>query len=195
VTKPIHWAVLRQRVRRLLQASWATAELRRLASVDGLTQIANRHTFDKRLHAEWIRACNSGLSLSLILCDIDFFKAYNDTYGHQMGDECLKRVAAWLQEAAQRPADIAARYGGEEFAILLPATDQAIAQTIAERLRITIEAAAIPHRASLFQCITISLGVASMAPSSISKPTQLVAEADKALYHAKAQGRNRVTVR
>lgn len=128
------------------------------------------------------------------MCDIDFFKPYNDTYGHQMGDDCLKQVAVHLQSEAQRPADVVARYGGEEFAILLPNTERAIAQSIAERLLSTIEAAAIPHRVSPFQYVTASFGVSSITPSLLNAPAQLITEADRALYDAKAKGRNQVSV-
>lgn len=200
VTKPIHWAVLRQRVSRILQTSWAmmqleraNQELRRLAAIDGLTQVANRRSFDECLDYEWRQLARIQAPLALILCDIDFFKAYNDTYGHQEGDRCLKRVAYILKEAVQRPADLVARYGGEEFAIILPHTDLQGALYIAEKIHQVIQRQNIPHSGSpISACVTLSLGVASLTPQPHQLPDFLVAQADKALYQAKVEGRDRI---
>lgn len=135
--------------------------------------------------------------LSLIMVDIDFFKVFNDTYGHQAGDDCLKRVAAALRDALKRPADIVARYGGEEFAAVLPDTDLDGAVVVAEAMRLDVEALGISHNKSAYlskvsNYVTISLGVASIIPNEASSPERLVSMADNALYKAKEEGRNRV---
>jgi diguanylate cyclase (GGDEF)-like protein len=203
VTKPIHWAVLRQRVRRLIQQSHlykeleaANQKLRRLASLDGLTQVANRRLFDERFEKEWLRLAREQASLSLIMCDVDFFKAYNDTYGHQAGDECLQQVARAITESVRRPADLVARYGGEEFAVILPNTESAGAVLVAESIRKRVQALAIVHATSTAsKYITLSLGVASVIPLPSSLSATLILAADKALYQAKASGRDAVVLR
>jgi diguanylate cyclase (GGDEF)-like protein len=207
VTKPIHWAVLRQRVRRLLQQSKlqyqlevANQKLQRLASIDGLTQIANRRCFDEHLEYEWQRAArsqsrvlNGSASLSLILCDVDFFKQYNDTYGHQAGDRCLQQIAEVIAKSIKRPADLAARYGGEEFAILLPETHSLGAGWVAAQIVAKVQSLAIPHASSPTGCVTLSAGVATVDSCLGSNVQQLVALADIALYQAKQAGRNQVS--
>lgn len=173
----------------------ANKELEQLASMDGLTQIANRRIFDERLEKEWFRARRDSRPLSLILCDIDFFKRYNDHYGHQMGDECLKAVAATINECVHRPADLAARYGGEEFCILLPNTDSRGAYQLAETIRTDIQGLQWEHQGSaVSNWVTLSLGVATVFPSSNGdiNTVSLVKAADRALYEAKKSGRNRV---
>jgi diguanylate cyclase (GGDEF)-like protein len=198
VTKPVHWAVLRQRVRRLIQQAQlqqqlkaANRELRRQALVDGLTQVGNRRRFDDYLSQEWRRMQREQLPLSLILCDIDCFKPYNDTYGHLAGDRCLQQVAKVIQETIRRPADFVARYGGEEFAVILPHTNQEGAVYIAETLCGKVKALAIPHSQSLVnRYVTISAGVVSILPSPDSSVEFLITAADKALYQAKNAGRN-----
>lgn len=173
------------------QLEAANGELQRLAAFDGLTQVPNRRRFDEYLHQEWHRLLGEQATLSLILADIDFFKSYNDTYGHVAGDECLRRVAQTISQVANRSTDLVARYGGEEFAIILPNTLLAGAMTVAERVRLAVEQLRIPHRNSLVhEHITLSLGVTSMLPSAATNPAQLVAAADQALYQAKQQGRN-----
>lgn len=173
------------------QLEAAKGELERLAIADGLTQIANRRHFNNTLAAEWTRLSREAQPLALILCDIDDFKAYNDTYGHVAGDACLQRVAAVLQEAARRPADLAARYGGEEFAIVLPNTTLDGAVAIAESVRSQLWHCQIPHRASrASDRLTLSLGVASAVPQPGSSPEHLLKAADWALYQAKLRGRN-----
>lgn len=201
VTKPIHWAVLRQRVRRLIQQfqlyqqlEAANFKLQRLATLDGLTQVANRRRFDEYFQQEWRRMAREKLPLSLILCDIDFFKVYNDTYGHQAGDSCLQQVAVAISRATKRPADLVARYGGEEFVVVLPNTPSFGAFKVAEDIRLGVKALDIFHSRSQEMRVTLSLGVASTVPVPKSSPARLVAEADKALYQAKAQGRNRTVV-
>jgi diguanylate cyclase (GGDEF)-like protein len=199
ITKPVHWAVLRQRLRRLIQQTQlqtkleaANRELQRLASMDGLTQLANRRRFDEYLQQEWQRMLREQLPLSLILCDIDYFKPYNDTYGHQAGDRCLQQVARTLQTAVRRPADLIARYGGEELAIILPNTQPSGAAHIAQAICTAIKNLAIPHASStVHACITISAGAAGIIPPFDLTPEDLIAAADRALYQAKAEGRDR----
>ncbi|MBF2001596.1 MAG: diguanylate cyclase [Synechococcales cyanobacterium M58_A2018_015] len=169
----------------------ANQELERLAFVDGLTQVANRRYFDDRLHQEWWRLRRLQMPLSLILCDVDFFKQYNDTYGHQTGDRCLQQVALALQQSVKRPADVVARYGGEEFAIILPNTPPAGALHVARRIQTAIQELKLPHSSSQVSTqVSLSLGVASIIPRPGSSMAQLVATADRALYQAKTQGRN-----
>ncbi|MCT7948958.1 PleD family two-component system response regulator [Ancylothrix sp. C2] len=200
ITKPIHWPVLRQRVRRLIEQNhlyqkleFANQQLQRLALIDGLTQVANRRRFDEYLEREWFRQARERSCLSLILCDVDFFKAYNDTYGHQAGDECLRLVARAIAQEVKRSADLVARYGGEEFAVILPNTDAVGAVYVAENIRIQIEALAIPHATSTVRDrVTLSLGVTSLIPESENEPAMILSLADKALYQAKASGRNQL---
>ena len=182
---------LRQSQRELAQAN---IQLQKLAALDSLTGIANRRRFDEMVQLEWQRGQRDKQPLTLLLCDVDFFKRYNDSFGHQAGDLCLKKVAAVLTEHLKRPADLAARYGGEEFAIVLPETELAGALVVAEACRRHLEALAIenPHADNEFSCVTMSIGVASVVPSPASTLEQLIAQADRALYAAKHAGRNRV---
>jgi diguanylate cyclase (GGDEF)-like protein/PAS domain S-box-containing protein len=164
-------------------------ELERLARTDPLTGIGNRRRFDEHLQAEVARAPRSSEPLSLLLCDVDFFKAYNDRYGHQQGDACLAQVARALEGVIRRPADLAARYGGEEFALVLPGTSAEGARSRAEHVRAAVRELAIPHEASPGRDrVTISVGVATV--SGAWTPSQIVALADRALYEAKAAGRD-----
>lgn len=178
------------------QLALANQELQNLASLDGLTKIANRRRFDEVLTQEWQRLIVEPIRLSLILCDIDCFKAYNDTYGHQAGDACLQQVATAIRDACRNfPPErvyFVARYGGEEFAVILPNTDVYDAIAVAEEIRRQVKTLAIPHQQS-FVCeyITLSFGVAS-ADATKALPEMLIAAADKALYEAKSQGRDRV---
>jgi len=177
------------------QLEAANQELQYLAGSDGLTQIANRRRFDTCLDQEWRRMAREQAPLSLILCDVDFFKSYNDTYGHQAGDDCLRQVARAITGSVRRPADLVARYGGEEFAVILPNTNAEGAIHIAEKVRSEVKALEIANANSqINNCLTLSLGVASTLPCYESSPVILISEADKALYQAKAQGRDRVVL-
>ncbi|MGD2181494.1 diguanylate cyclase domain-containing protein [Lusitaniella coriacea] len=169
----------------------ANQKLQRLATVDSLTQVANRLHFDQSLRDEWCRLTKEGLPIALILCDVDYFKFYNDTYGHQAGDACLQKVARTICRALKAPNHLAARYGGEEFAIILPAIAGDEAFQIAETIRLEIERLQIPHGKSLAsEFVTLSLGVASTVPKDGFSPEVLIGVADLALYEAKNQGRN-----
>ena len=200
VTKPIDFPVALARIRThlllrqmVLALEEANQKLERLSFLDGLTNIANRRRFDEFLQIEWRRAVREAAPLSVILADIDFFKAYNDTYGHEAGDEILKKVAGALAATVNRPADLVARYGGEEFIVALPGTDAAGALVLAERLRAAVEALAVAHSTSRAAAhVTISVGVATTIPERGAAPEALVAAADQALYEAKHDGRNRV---
>lgn len=170
-------------------------ELWRLSYLDGLTGVANRRHFEDTLDQEWNRAAREGKPLSLVMCDIDFFKAYNDTCGHQSGDDCLKKVARALSGILKRPGDLVARYGGEEFVIILPGADAKSAVFVIEELRSGVEALEIAHPNSpVCGCVTVSLGVASIIPVRKSSSAELIAAADQALYEAKKEGRNQVKI-
>jgi diguanylate cyclase (GGDEF)-like protein len=169
-------------------------DLERLSALDTLTQIANRRRFDAVLRQEWRRAVRDESQVSLLFCDIDYFKRFNDSYGHQAGDECLIRVAQSMEETLNRPADLVARYGGEEFIALLVDTDPEGARMLADRMRSSVEELQIDHRASeVGPFLTVSLGVATVVPNPTLRPEDLVDLADRALYAAKAGGRNRVS--
>lgn len=169
----------------------ANQRLRQLAVSDGLTKLANRRRFDEYLHQEWYSLVETGITLSLIMCDIDYFKAYNDNYGHLAGDLCLQQVANAIGRAVSGSADLAARYGGEEFAVILPNTDEAGAVRVAERIGMAISELKMTHVKSPSSYVTLSLGVASMIPTPELSPEALVAAADRALYQAKRTGRAR----
>lgn len=165
--------------------------LQHLSTIDGLTGISNRRTFDDRLEMEWNRGLRNSAPLSLLMLDIDYFKAYNDTYGHQGGDGCLKQIASVIQETLGRSTDLLCRYGGEEFCVILPETDDAGADIVGEKIRMAIEALKIPHSGSkINRWVTISVGAATMVPSVYTSYMNLVSNADKAVYKAKFDGRN-----
>ena len=169
--------------------------LRDLSYQDGLTGIANRRRFDEKLEQEWRRAARDRQPLTLVMVDIDFFKNYNDLYGHPAGDECLKKIAQVMQHNAARPGDLAARYGGEEFTVILPNTGLPGAETVGEEIRAEVEALELPHaQSSVNPWVTVSVGVASVVPHNGDNFDFLVEGADRALYKAKQQGRNRVVV-
>jgi diguanylate cyclase (GGDEF)-like protein len=168
-------------------------ESKRLSGADPLTRLANRRLFDETLEKEWERAVRGRQPLSIIMADIDRFKAHNDTYGHQAGDECIRQVAAVLKRGVRRPTDLVARYGGEEFAMILPGADIAGAAAVAERMRREVEGIKLAHVKNVVgHDVTISLGVSSIVPDAQASPDALVAAADEALYRAKAVGRNQV---
>jgi diguanylate cyclase (GGDEF)-like protein len=179
----------RQRVELALRQ--ANLELERLASLDSLTQIPNRRRFDEYLSVEWRLAQRDQTCLSLILCDVDCFKAYNDCYGHQAGDICLQHVAQTIYQALHSPADLVARYGGEEFAIILPHTNLEGAIWVAEAIRTAIVSLQIAHdRSHVSPHLTVSLGIWSQIPDATQTSELGVVAADAALYAAKAAGRN-----
>ncbi|HEY9861302.1 MAG TPA: EAL domain-containing protein [Candidatus Obscuribacterales bacterium] len=173
------------------QLQQANQELQRLASSDGLTQVANRRCFDEFLAQEWQRSAREQSPLSMILCDVDCFKLYNDTYGHLAGDDALRQVAQAIAQAVKRPADLVARYGGEEFAVILPNTDAAGAAIVAAQMQANVRALQIPHASSqVAEFVTLSLGVATTIPHHQFSSATLIVAADQGLYRAKAQGRN-----
>ena len=193
LTNPLVMAIKQAELYQQLEA--ANQKLQQLASIDSLTQIPNRRSFDEVLEREWQRLQREQAPLSLILCDMDFFKNYNDTYGHQSGDDCLKEVAKILQQAAQRPGDLAARYGGEEFALVLPNTDTAGAVYVAETILSSIRTKNLIHESSkISSYLTLSLGIATIIPQSSSSLKWVIAKADEALYRAKLTGRDRYVI-
>ena len=172
----------------------AVENLKELSTIDGLTEIANRRFFDEYSEKEWKRAQRDKKSFSVIMIDLDSFKLYNDTYGHQQGDLCLKKVAAVIKGAMKRPADLAARYGGEEFVLVLPETDKDGACRLAENLRQEVEALKVEHKNNSYgKWVTTSLGVATEIVGPTKLFGDLLAKADKALYQAKDSGRNRMS--
>jgi diguanylate cyclase (GGDEF)-like protein len=189
----------------LLELQETQVALQDLADTDQLTQIANRRHFDREFKVEWRRAMREKTPISLLLIDVDFFKKYNDTYGHQAGDVCLKQIADCLASVTHRPADLASRYGGEEFSILLPVTKQKDATMLAERLRRKVEALKIEHSVTDLGIVTISIGVSCCEPAwdftgktpdeeqKVIFPAMLLTAADNALYVSKEQGRNRIS--
>ncbi|HEY9881924.1 MAG TPA: diguanylate cyclase [Leptolyngbyaceae cyanobacterium] len=177
------------------ELSQATHLLEGLVNTDGLTRIANRRCFDDRLEQEWLRLCREKKPLSILLFDVDYFKRYNDCYGHQLGDDCLIKIAQATQQVVQRPPDLMARYGGEEFVALLPDTPLKGAIAVAENIHRAIWALTIPHQDSeVSDRITISLGIATEVPTAQRSAANLVHQADQALYRAKQQGRNQSAV-
>lgn len=207
--KPVSEIVLRAKVRamqRIAQMRYsllvltrkldeANRELTRLSAADGLTGIANRRCFDETLQREWRRAMRANTTMALLVADVDHFKQFNDGYGHQLGDDCLKNVAQVLESCLHRPTDLVARYGGEEFAVVMPETDAAGATQVAEVMRAAVQAAQIEHAFStIAPVITVSIGVAAAQPSRLDDngPRMLLQQADQALYQAKREGRNRI---
>lgn len=170
----------------------SNVELQKLSSLDGLTGIANRRSFDEFINKECLRSARENTTLSLILIDIDFFKPYNDNYGHLAGDGCLRKVATALDEMVHRPADLVARYGGEEFGVVLPNTTIEGAEKLAEKLCEKIRSLKIPHEFSeVTGHITISMGITSGVACESTSPSDLILSADEALYRAKETGRDR----
>ncbi|BAQ61185.1 serine/threonine protein kinase PrkC [Geminocystis sp. NIES-3708] len=188
-----HRTLEKEVLRRTDELRKANQQLSRLANLDGLTQVANRRHFDNYLQKEWQRHLRQNKHLSLILIDIDYFKPYNDLYGHQKGDDCLIKVAQTISSVIQRPTDLFARYGGEEFAIILPETPPMGAFTVAQSVKDAINELQIIHeQSSVNKYVTLSIGFVSLIPTSQLTPENLITKTDLALYQAKNEGRNRI---
>ena len=193
ISKPVNPAVVRARVKTHLTLKLQSDVMRRLVFLDGLTGAYNRRYFDQQLGVESARALRSGSPLSLIMLDVDFFKRYNDRYGHQAGDDCLRKIALTLKESLRRPADLVARYGGEEFACILPDTGFEMAMGIATELGQSIRHLGLAHADSdAAAVVTASLGVASWSADAKGNIHQLLAVSDAQLYLAKKNGRAQV---
>jgi diguanylate cyclase (GGDEF)-like protein len=193
IAKPINPDVVRARVKTHLTLKFQSDLLRRLVFLDGLTGVFNRRYFDQQIQTEWSRSLRSNEPLSLILLDVDFFKLFNDQYGHQAGDDALRRIALTLKAGLRRPADLVARFGGEEFACVLPETSHEDAMDISKRLESAVRALGIPHAlSSCADVITISVGLATRVINTGTEAVDLISLADKMLYEAKHSGRARV---
>jgi diguanylate cyclase (GGDEF)-like protein len=193
ITRPFSIPIIRARVRIHLELKRYRDFLENLVATDGLTGIPNRRQFDEFMVKEWRRAIRNRMPISLILMDIDFFKAYNDHYGHLAGDDCLKRLADELRECVRRPSDLVARYGGEEFACILPETDLEGALLLANTIRNRVKALGIPHTHSeAADHITLSIGVATCTPEEGQSILELISDADDLMYEAKRGGRDQV---
>ena len=193
ITKPFNLSVVKARVRTQLRLKQQSDLLASLAFKDGLTGLNNRRAYDERLQIEWNRCKRSAEPLSLIMLDVDHFKLYNDSYGHALGDECLRKVAGSLAACTRRAADFVARYGGEEFVVLLPNTGLDDANRVAELIRASTEALGIEHKSSsVANTVTLSLGLVSRVPGDQVDLSGFAEVADTMLYKAKESGRNRV---
>lgn len=191
VTKPFSLPILKARIKTHLELKRHRDILENLSSIDGLTGIANRRRFDETLKLEWAKALETAQYLSLIMLDIDYFKLYNDNYGHLKGDDCLKRIALAISTAIRRPHDFVGRYGGEEFAVILPLTELSGAIQVARSIEQTIAKENIEHAFSpISSQVTSSLGIASMVPDHVNSTAEFIRAADKCLYRAKNKGRN-----
>lgn len=179
-----------QRTQQLVELN---RRLEKLSALDGLTGISNRRSFDTFLEQQWAICGRQKVPLSMMILDIDFFKNYNDYYGHQAGDECIKKIAHELDVLCKRASDMVARYGGEEFVVVLPATSIQETMKMAEYFRLKIKELKIEHmKSDVDQYVTVSIGVASVVPQQDTSFSEIIAAADKALYKAKSNGRNRV---
>jgi diguanylate cyclase (GGDEF)-like protein len=186
---------MRQRLVDLTQElEGKNASLKEESSQDALTGIPNRRSFDAAFDQEWNHALRTGKPVALLLADVDYFKRFNDTYGHQRGDECLRAVANAMRTAARRKVDLVARYGGEEFALLLPETPPVSALLVAGRVLETLRAMRLPHEAAPSGHVTMSIGVCATVPQNGQDPGELVKTADRALYDAKSKGRNQAVL-
>jgi diguanylate cyclase (GGDEF)-like protein len=193
ITKPFSPAIVQARVRNHMELKRYRDLLEKLSTTDGLTGIPNRRQFDQFLEREWRRAYRNQFNLSLIMMDIDFFKHYNDLYGHVAGDDCLRQVAQALNRTICRPADLVARYGGEEFVCVLPETDLPGAIWMAKQMQENVLALKIPHQSShVADYVSLSLGAAGMIPEAGQSAISLIEQADIKLYEAKHNGRNLV---
>jgi two-component system chemotaxis family response regulator WspR len=185
------YRALRQSQQKLLETN---LELQRLTNSDGLTGLSNRRCLDDYMNAEWKRAARDQSPLGFLMIDVDNFKSYNDTYGHVAGDDVLKLVARAIESSLNRPADLAARFGGEEFAVVLPSTSTGGLRLLGEKIRMAVEALAVPHTGSASERLTISVGGVMQVPQPAGDVKQLIEAADLALYRAKRDGRNRVDI-
>jgi diguanylate cyclase (GGDEF)-like protein len=192
ISKPINPKIVRARVKTHLTMKRQSDLLRQWVYIDGLTGVCNRRYFDEHLKSEWDRSARLGAPLSVALVDVDLFKRYNDHYGHQAGDECLRRVAAVMKGCLRRPTDMVARYGGEEFGLLLPDTDAAGALHLAGQIRAGLQRARIDHAGSTVgPLLTISVGLCTWTTDAAGSSAGLLAAADTQLYLAKSRGRDR----
>ena len=192
IAKPVNPAVVRARVKTHLTLKAQSDLLRQMVFLDGLTGVANRRCFDERLDVEWRRAARNASPLALLMLDVDHFKRFNDCYGHQTGDECLRQVAAAIKGSLVRPGDVVARYGGEEFACVLPATDFEGALAVGAGIERAVRGLQIPHAQSdVSDVLTLSIGVSMGLPERDGDPARLLALADAQLYRAKHSGRAR----
>jgi len=193
ISKPINPDVVRARVMTHLTLKFQSDLLRKLVFLDGLSGVYNRRYFDQQIGIEWARAVRNASPLSLIMLDVDYFKAYNDRYGHQAGDDALRRIAVTLKATLRRPADLVARYGGEEFACVLPETSYSDAKALARELEVQVREQSLPHETSgVAKVLTVSLGVASREGAVDGDVSRLIQLADEKLYAAKQAGRARV---
>lgn len=192
ISKPFAPGIVKLRVKNQIKLRYLQKKLMQLTITDGLTGISNRRNFDQKLFDEWHRAIRMQQSLTVIMIDVDHFKKYNDCYGHQAGDVCLKHVAALLMDSCNRNNDFVARYGGEEFAMILPETTNP--SVVIEKLFQILKELAIPHEMSEFGQITLSAGISIRTPNHDENPSVLICEADKALYSAKNLGRNQAVL-
>jgi diguanylate cyclase (GGDEF)-like protein len=195
ITKPFQIPLVLARIKVHIRLKLKSERLEKLALIDGLTEIPNRRAVEETLARECGRAHRDRMALSVLMIDVDFFKTFNDMYGHGCGDECLRRVAEALEGVLRRPADFVGRYGGEEFAAILPDCTAEGAITVAEAMRAAVGALEIPHAGSpTASCVTISVGVGFRAVDAETSATELLHDADRMLYEAKTQGRNQVVV-
>lgn len=194
IGKPFNETVVKLRVQLHIRIINQMRQIEFLSTTDQLTNIPNRRAFDNRLALEWARSIRDSQEISILLADMDRFKDYNDTYGHQQGDAALLNAARLLGQSLERSTDFCARWGGEEFVVLLPHTDSAGAFTIAEKIRENIEGAIVMLQDGSATKMTISIGINSMVPAQGNPVSKFISGADKALYAAKEAGRNRVVI-
>ncbi|MBA0166828.1 MULTISPECIES: diguanylate cyclase domain-containing protein [Pectobacterium] len=191
ITKPVNPVIVKARVTTHMALKRQSDLLRSIAMLDGLTGVANRRKFDETLGHLWFQCQRDKKPMSLIILDVDYFKRYNDTYGHQSGDDCLRSLANEFRRALQRPQDLIARIGGEEFACILPWTDAIGAMAIAERIKNAVHELSLEHKASpIGQIVTVSMGLVTRIPEPDMDSNELIALADQALYRQKANGRD-----
>ncbi len=195
ITKPFSPQIVKARVRNHLELKLFRDRLMKLSMVDGLTSIPNRRQFDRAINQEWQRGIRKKTTVSLLLLDIDFFKQYNDIYGHLKGDDCLKQVASGLTNQLHRPTDLVARYGGEEFVIILPETELEGAEHVAQRIIKHMVTLNLEHKGSkVCPFVTASIGIVSEVPTLDTNVVDFIEQSDKALYQAKQTGRNRYCI-